>query len=50
MFSLSLEKTRVLHGVSSENAENTYEPIKQILEQLIPYAPAEILESFNPSW
>lgn len=47
MFSLSLEKTRVLHGVSSENAENTYEPIKQILEQLIPYAPAEILESFK---
>lgn len=47
LFSMSLEKIRVLHGVSSENEENTYEPVKQILEQLMPLSPAEILESFK---
>lgn len=47
LFSMSLDKIRVLHGVSSENEENTYEPVKQILEQLIPFSPSEILESFK---
>ncbi|HOM01361.1 MAG TPA: diguanylate cyclase [Acetivibrio sp.] len=47
MFCMGLDKIRVLHGVSSENEENTFEPVKQILEQIIPLSPAEILESFK---
>lgn len=47
MFDMSLDKMRVFQGVSSENEKNTYEPVIQILEQIIPLSAVEVLESFK---
>lgn len=47
-FHMSLDKVKVFQSISSEGADNAYEPVKQILKQLIPLSPAEILEKYKP--
>ncbi|MFZ5988857.1 MAG: diguanylate cyclase [Bacillota bacterium] len=47
-FSLSFDKVKVFKGISSESEGNTYEPVLQILKQIINVVPAEILEKYKP--
>ncbi|WP_010252459.1 diguanylate cyclase [Acetivibrio cellulolyticus] len=47
-FYMELDRVKILRGMSYENNGKKYEPILQILKQLLPLAPVEILEKYKP--
>ncbi|OPZ94617.1 MAG: Response regulator PleD [Firmicutes bacterium ADurb.Bin419] len=47
-FHMKLERINVYQGISSENGKNHYEPILQILKEIIPEIRLEMLEKYGP--